>query len=270
MGHIGIVKWFADRLRKLDRIYNWPAVAIAAFIIIFWQLGGDAGILPESSFGTPLAISEEFWRFGSSGELWGHLSASLFRAAMGFIIGISLGLIIGLLTGALAPVRRALDSILTLLYGFPKIALLPLLIIILGTGDTMRIVLIAIVSFFPMWLNSAAGVRAIDEFMIRVAKNFGANNWQVITKVAIPSIIPYAIAGAKYSAGIAIHLIVIAEMIAADKGIGYLVWLAGAAANVPLLFMGIIILVVTAAVVLWLFDVVESRIAPWRVEVQET
>lgn len=261
---------FFQWARQLDQaFYNWPAILLTTALFVLWQIGANAGLISQTSFSAPLAILDIFWKLGSSGELWKHLSVSLYRILSGFLLGASLGLVTGLLTGWFSSVHRTLAPLLSTLYGFPKIALLPLMIIALGTGDKMRIVLIAVVTFFPMWINTDSGMRDVDDLLIRVAKNFGARERQIITKVALPYIVPYVIAGLKYSAGLALHLIVIAEMVNANSGVGYLVWFSGTTFNVPQLFTGIFTLIILSAALLGLFNVIERRVAPWRLGMGE-
>lgn len=250
-------------------VYNWPAVAIIVVLLAVWEWGVFAGFISRVNLAPPSAVLGAFWGMVASGELWSHLGISIYRVGVGFLIGSAIGTVVGMLTGWFNPVHRSLEPILTALYGFPKIALLPLFILLLGTGDPMRITLIAIMAFFPMWINVHAGVRDVDPLLVRVSQNFGANQRQILTKVALPYIVPYLVAGLKFSAGLAVHLIVIVEMVAAKQGIGYLVWLSGSTMNTPLLLMGIVVLTVLTMAVLGAFNVVEKRIAPWRTEIAE-
>ena len=252
-------------VKRLDAAYyNWPAIIVALLFFICWQLAADAKMISQANFSTPLAILQVCWKMAITGELTKHIGISLYRILIGFSLGAFLGILTGLLTGSFPQIHRTLAPLLTALYGFPKIALLPLMIIALGTGDVMRITLIAIVTYFPMWINTEGGVQEVDELLIRVAKNFGASEKQILTKVAVPFIIPYIIAGLKYSAGLALHLIVIAEMINAQSGIGYLVWFSGTAFNIPQLFTAIFVLTGLSALLLGLFSAVERWIAPWK------
>lgn len=255
----------AARLRQLDRIFcYWPAVMIAVIFFLSWEWGVSARVISRTNFSMPSEILRMLWRLGSTGELWKHLSISLYRILLGFGIGSLLGLTMGLLTGWFPTAHRICGPLLSVLYGFPKIALLPLMIIALGTGDKMRIVLISIVTFFPMWITADSGVREVDDLMVRVAENFGASERQVLVKVVVPYIIPYVISGLKYSAGLALHIIAIAEMVNATSGIGYLVWFSASTFNMPQLFAAIFILVALSAILLGIFNIIERWAAPWR------
>ncbi len=257
-------------LKLVNRfIYNWPAAAIVVVAFALWEWGIQQGFISRVSFAPPSAIFATFSKMLASGELLGHLGVSLYRVGAGFAVGVAVGTTAGMLTGWFSPVRRSLEPIFTALYGFPKIALLPVMILVLGTGDPMRITLIAIMAFFPMWINVHAGVRDLDPLLVRVALNFGASQRQVLSKVALPYVVPYLIAGLKYSIGLALHLIVIVEMVAAKQGIGYLIWFSGTTLDTPLLLMGILVLVVLTVAILGLFNYAERRVAPWRLEVAE-
>jgi NitT/TauT family transport system permease protein len=263
---ISIIKT-ANYLRQVNKaLYYWPAFVVAVVFFSAWQLGSEFKIIPEATIASPMDILHAFQELVKTGELWMHIKISLYRIIAGFLFGSAAGMVVGVFTGWFPALRRTLNPILSVFYGFPKIALLPFLIIVLGTGDTMRIVLLAIMTFFPMWINTEAGVLEVDKILVNVAKNFGANEWQVITKVAVHCIVPYIVAGLKYSAGLAIHLIVIAEMINADKGIGYLIWFAGATFDTATWFLGIFILIFFSVILLGFFNMLERWALPWKSE----
>ena len=149
-------------------------------------------------------------------------------------------------------------------FPIPKIALLPLLILWLGIGEPSKIAVIALGVFFPMAINTYAGVRQADPLLVRAAIAFGAGRWSVIRKVILPSALPMIFAGLKLGAGTALLLLVAAEMIAADSGIGFLVLHAGNIMDTTKLMVGIVCLSLLGVLSHWLLTRGERLAVPWR------
>jgi NitT/TauT family transport system permease protein len=149
-------------------------------------------------------------------------------------------------------------------FPIPKIALLPLLILWLGIGEPSKVAVIALGVFFPMAINTYAGVREADPLLVRAAVAFGAGRWSVIRKVILPSALPMIFAGLKLGAGTALLLLVAAEMIAADSGIGFLVLHAGNIMDTTKLMVGIVVLSLLGLLSHWALARCERLAVPWR------
>jgi NitT/TauT family transport system permease protein len=149
-------------------------------------------------------------------------------------------------------------------FPIPKIALLPLLILWLGLGEPSQVAVIALGVFFPMAINTAAGVRQADPLLIRAAAAFGARRWSVIRKVILPSALPMIFAGLRLGAGTALLLLVAAEMIAVESGIGFLVLHAGHIMATTKLMVGIVLLSLLGVLSHWGLARLERLAIPWR------
>ena len=171
-----------------------------------------------------------------------HLGASLQRLAWGFVIGSVLGIAIGVAVGFFAVAEAIGTPLIAATFPIPKIALLPLLILWLGLGEPSKIAVIALGVFFPMAINTYAGVRQADPLLIRAAVSFGAGRLSVIRKVVLPSALPMIVAGLRLAAGTALLLLVAAEMIAVESGVGFLVLHAGNIMATTKLMVGIVVL----------------------------
>jgi NitT/TauT family transport system permease protein len=197
-----------------------------------------------------------------SGQLFVHVGASLRRLVLGFA-GRAAGVAVGVLTGFFEGGGRR-PALIAATFPIPKIALLPLLILWLGIGEPSKVAVIALGVFFPMAINTYAGVRQADPLLVRAAVAFGAGRWSVIRKVILPSALPMIFAGLKLGAGTALLLLVAAEMIAADSGIGFLVLHAGNIMDTTKLMVGIVVLSLLGLLSHWALARCERLAVPWR------
>jgi NitT/TauT family transport system permease protein len=149
-------------------------------------------------------------------------------------------------------------------FPIPKIALLPLLILWLGLGEPSKIAVIALGVFFPMAINTFTGVRQADPLLVRAAVAFGAHRWSVVRKVVLPSALPMIFAGLRLGAGTALLLLVAAEMIAVESGIGFLVLHAGNLMQTTKLMVGIVVLSLLGVLSHWSLGRLERLAVPWR------
>jgi NitT/TauT family transport system permease protein len=199
-----------------------------------------------------------------SGQLFVHVGASLRRLVLGFAAGAAAGVAVGVLTGFFSRADAVGQPLIAATFPIPKIALLPLLILWLGIGEPSKVAVIALGVFFPMAINTYAGVREADPLLVRAAVAFGAGRWSVIRKVILPSALPMIFAGLKLGAGTALLLLVAAEMIAADSGIGFLVLHAGNIMDTTKLMVGIVVLSLLGLLSHWALARCERLAVPWR------
>src|SRR6266700_3621224 len=180
---------------------------VFAIVLAAWQAAGSLGLVSALFLPSPLAIVRALWRLAASGELWAHVSVSLVLIGAGRIIGIAVGLF------SLA--RAAGLPIVSALFPIPKIALLPLLILWLGLGETSKIATIALGVFFPTVIAVYSGVDQVPKNLIHMAQSFEVPFLAIVRKVIWPGALPNIVAGFRISAAIALLLVVSAEMIGA-------------------------------------------------------
>lgn len=156
-----------------------------------------------------------------SGELIGDASSSLYRVASGFMIGMGLALPLGLMMGANDAIYRLFNPLIQVLRPIPPIAFIPLSILWFGLGNPPAIFLIAIGAFFPVLMNTIAGVRQVDGIYIRAARSLGAGQWTMFRRVMLPAAMPYILAGMRIGIGTAFIVVIVSEMIAVNNGLGY-------------------------------------------------
>jgi NitT/TauT family transport system permease protein len=204
-------------------------------------------------------------RMIADGSMPYHLGITLLRIFVGFALAALCGIVLGVLMGMSRTVARVADVWIAALYPLPKISLIPLLIIWVGTGEAYKIVISAISAFFPIVISTYSGIRQTDRGLIKAAKDLGANARQIQLKVVIPGAIPSIFAGLHLGMGIAIILVVAAEMIGGSSqgGMGWLLISSGQVMETEKVFASLIVLAVVGAVVIKLQQWIDRRVAPW-------
>jgi NitT/TauT family transport system permease protein len=177
-----------------------------------------AALLPAEAH-DPAAGSRLAWLF--SGELVADAGSSLFRVVVGFLLGTALALPLGLVMGASARVHGLVNPLLQVLRPIPPIAYIPLAILWFGLGNPPAVFLIALGAFFPVLMNTMAGVRQVDDIYIRAARNLGAGRGTLFRRVMIPAAMPFILAGMRIGVGTAFIVVIVSEMIAVNDGLGY-------------------------------------------------
>ncbi len=233
-------------------------------LVAAWEIVARLGWVPVLFLPSPLGVLREGWDMTVSGELVVHVGASLRRLVLGFALGGAAGVIAGTAVGFFAVAEAIGSPLIAATFPIPKIALLPLLILWLGLGEPSKIAVIALGVFFPMAINTYAGVRQADPLLIRAAVAFGAGRWSVIRKVILPSALPMIFAGLRLGAGTALLLLVAAEMIAVESGIGFLVLHAGNIMATTKLMVGIVLLSLLGVLSHWALARLERAAVPWR------
>jgi NitT/TauT family transport system permease protein len=254
-----------DRTRFLvRRDHPWGRIAAVVAVVALWEALARAGWVPVLFLPSPLGVLREGADMAASGELAMHLAASLRRLVFGFLIGGGLGVVVGVTVGFFSLAEAIGTPLIAATFPIPKIALLPLLVLWLGIGEASKIAVIALGVFFPMAINTYTGVRQADPLLVRAAVAFGARRWSVVRKVLLPSALPMIFAGLKLAAGTALLLLVAAEMIAVESGIGFLVLHAGNVMETTKLMVGIVVLSLLGIGSHWALTRLERAAVPWR------
>ncbi|WP_084224347.1 ABC transporter permease subunit [Stenoxybacter acetivorans] len=194
-------------------------------LLILWQLIASFHWLPEAylnNISSPWAVIQAGYTLSVSGELLHHLAVSAARALVGLLIGGALGLGLGLLTGTIPALRVLLDNTLQMLRNIPHLALIPLVIVWFGIDETAKISLVALGTFFPIYLNTYHGICNVDKSLLEMAKSYGVQGWPLFRQVILPGALPSILVGLRFSLGIMWLTLIVAETISAGSGIGYL------------------------------------------------
>ena len=229
---------FATLVQLLHSATPW-LVPIA--LLALWQLAAEIGWLSSRILPEPLAVARAFWALAASGELWTHVRTSLGRAITSFIIGGGLGLLLGLLTGSFRSAETLLDTTLQMVRNIPALALIPLVILWFGIDETAKLFLLAVGVFFPVYLNTFHGIRATDAGLIEMARSYGLRGWPLYRDVILPGALPSILVGVRFSLGLVWVLLIVAETISAQAGIGYMTMNAREFLQTDVVLVGILL-----------------------------
>ena len=254
----------ARRLLTKRNFELFLSVISPIMLLLLWQFGASVGWIDTRFFPSPAAIFQEAYAMILSGELWTHFSISLQRIAIGYVIGAVPGVLIGLAMGLFGPIRAIIQPLIDATFPIPKIAVLPLFIMVFGLGETSKYAIIATAVIYLVLINTVAGVRNIDKIYLDVGKNFSLSNWMMFTDVALPGALPLVVAGLKIGMGIALLVIVSAEFVGARSGIGYLIWTSWQVFQVEKMYVGLLVSAVLGFGSAILLNYLERVIIPWK------
>ena len=237
---------------------------LGTLIAGLWQWG--AGRVFDVFFlSSPAAILQRLWQWVSTGSIFAHLWATLYATLAGFFIGSAIGLLMGIWLGRSKFMHRLLDPYLSALNALPKVALAPLFVLWFGIGIESKIALAAMLVLFLVFLNTYTGVQEVDQDLIDTARLMKATKRQVLTKVIIPSAASWVFASLKISVPYALIGAVLGEMIAANRGLGYLVQFSGAQFDTAGVFAALVVISLVAVFMNWIVDLFQRRAERWRV-----
>lgn len=243
---------------------RFVGLAVFAVLLIIWEVGSRTGIISELVLPAPSQAFAAFMELVNSGNLQKHVGASLQRLVIGFSAGSVLGLIVGTAIGLSSYARAGLAPLVSAIFPIPKIALLPLFIIWFGIGEGSKVATILFGCFFPTVIATYGGIDSVDRTLIRMGQSFGLSRWEIVRKIVLPAALPAILSGMRISASIAIILLVAAEMIGAEYGIGAYVLLAGNLMSTDQLIAGVAILSMLGLIVSWLITRAEKAFLGWR------
>jgi len=239
-------------------------VTLGIILLLLWQ--GVSGRLIDNFFiSNPVDVGTRLAGWIKDGSLFVHIWATVYATVMGFIVGSVGGVLLGVWLGVSPFASRLLNPYLSALNALPKVALAPLFVLWFGLGIESKIALAAVLVLFLVFLNTYAGVREVDQDLIDGARLMKATRAQVITKVIIPSATSWMFAGLKISVPYALIGAVLGEMIAANRGLGYLVQFSGSQFDSAGVFAVLLVIALLAVVLNFLVEIVQHRMQQWRV-----
>jgi len=237
---------------------------VFAAILAFWELGSQTGFISGLVLPAPSEAFSALRELVESGMLMVHLSASLKRLIIGWVCGSVLGIFVGLMIGLFPLARAGISPLVSAIFPIPKIALLPLFIIWFGIGEGSKVATILFGTFFPTVITTYGGVDNVDRNLIRMGQSFGLSWYSIVRKIILPGALPAILSGCRISASIAIILLVAAEMIGAEFGIGAYILLAGSLFATDQLLAGVAILSTLGLIVAWIIGRAEKYFLNWR------
>lgn len=243
---------------------RWVGFAVFAVLIALVEWGTRAGWISPLTLPRPTDVLAVFVGLYRSGLLFTHLVPSLTRLVVGAALGIGAGIAVGIFIGLFSYVRAGLVPLVAALFPIPKIALLPLFVIWFGIDEGSKYALIALGSFTPAVVATYGAVDNVDRTLIRMGQSFGLSWRSIVRKIVLPGAMPGILSGVRVSVAIAIILLVAAEMLGAEHGIGAYILEAGSLYDLNRLFCGVAILSVIGILSSAVIEIVERRLLRWR------
>lgn len=230
---------WAAVLRDLgQRLLPW---VVPVGLVALWQIASSLGWLSTRVLPAPSEVLKAAWTLSASGELWTHVKVSAGRALAGLAIGGGLGLAFGLLTGSVKFFETLLDSTIQMVRNIPALALIPLVILWFGIDETAKLFLIAVSVFFPIYINTFHGIRNVDPGLIEMGRTYGLTRWQLYREVILPGALSSILVGLRFSLGLMWVILIVAETISAQAGIGYLTMNAREFLQTDIVLVGILL-----------------------------
>lgn len=215
------------------------ALLIPTAVIACWLFMGSTGRINQALMPTLPKMLKTAWKLICSGSLWRDICVSLVRVLRGYLVGAILGVVLGTLMGLFAPVRNILNPVVSILRPIPMMALIPLFILWLGIGESCKTALIAVGTFWSVLLNTIQGIQSVDPKLVEVSTILEKDRLTVFNKVYLPSALPSIITGLRLGMGVAWGCVVAAEMLAASKGLGYMLMFSREMARPDKLMVGV-------------------------------
>ena len=240
------------------------SIASPVVLLLLWELASRSGMVDARFFPAPSGVFLALAKGLMGADLWGHIGISLSRIVIGFLIGAVPAVMLGLAMGLSAVIRAIVQPLVDATFPVPKLAILPLFILIFGLGEGSKYMVLAVAVFFIVLVNTAAGVKAIDRTQLEVGASFGASRTMMFFDIALPGALPFILSGLKLGMNVALLVIVAVEFTGASSGIGYLIWNSWQVFKVEQMYVGLVVTALFGFGFAGLFAVVERFTMPWK------
>ncbi|RTQ93010.1 aliphatic sulfonate ABC transporter permease SsuC [Lysinibacillus telephonicus] len=248
-------KWYNNRLVP----WILPVVTI-----ILWQLLVQYKIVTTTLLPSPLEVVEAAIKLSKSGELQEHVYISTQRALIGFAIGGIIGFILGLVNGTVVFFERTIDTTIQMIRTIPHLALIPLVILWFGIGESAKIFLVALGVMFPIYINTFNGIKNVDRKLIEMGSVYGLSRNKLFTNIILPGALPSILVGIRYALGVMWVSLIVAETIGADSGIGFLATSAREFMQMDIIVLTIVLYAILGKLSDLIAKLFEHRLLKWH------
>jgi NitT/TauT family transport system permease protein len=252
--------------RKETLIINSSRIMLIVWLLAVWQFISGRYVDPLF-ISSPLAIANQFVAWIGDGTLWLHTSITLQETLLGLISGIVSGILIGFLFGIEQTLAKLFDPFISALYSIPKIALAPLFILWFGIDIEMKVIFTAITVFFLVFFNTLAGVRNVDQNLIDAVRLMGGKRRDIMLKVIVPSATGYMLTGIHIAIPYALIGAVVAELIASNRGLGYLIDSSATSFNTAGVFAALLVLTIIGSMLNAVVNFIDRKTSRWKAEI---
>lgn len=245
------------------RLQSWLGPGVLLVLVLLLELATRTSWIDPVLVPPPTAVAQRLFAVVTAGSIFEPLGRTMYLLVLAYTMGCMLAIVLGVLMGRFRPVHGLLEPLVEVLRPLPKPALLPPLMLFLGLGDTMKITAVALGVFFPVLINTIQGVRGVDPVMVDTARTFQHSRAALLWKVVLPSAMPLVLSGMRIALGIALVLVVIAEMMAGTGGIGYLIIDLQRSFRIVDMYAWVVILAVLGYALNEVFVRIERRVIHW-------
>ncbi|NJC83884.1 ABC transporter permease [Planosporangium mesophilum] len=252
------------RPRRRTAARRWRRALSPLLIVLVWEAVTRTGLVPDSKLPAPSAVLGAGWRLALDGTLGGHLLDSLTRAAIGLAVGGGLGLVLGAAAGLIRLGDDLIDPPVQMARMLPHLGLVPLLIIWVGIGEPLKISLVALGAFFPVYLNAYAGIRGIDERLVEAARTCGLSALARLRHVVLPGALPSLFLGLRLAFAAGWLSLVVGEQVNAQSGIGFMMMEAREFSQTDVVVLGLLVYALLGLLSDFVLRIAERRALAWR------
>ncbi|HET8562273.1 MAG TPA: ABC transporter permease [Candidatus Binatia bacterium] len=243
---------------------SWGVFVSPIVVALLWEVLVALGVLRANYLPPPSQLGPHLVKLLAGGELWRHLLVTLYRLGLSFMFAVIPAVLLGLGLGMSRSMRLALEPLLNSLYAVPKIALLPLIMLILGVNERSLIFTSTLTSFVQMTVSTTGGVLAVDRTVLEAGKNYGATGWRLFRYVLFPSALPDIFTGMRIGLGLTLVLVIAVELTAAQEGLGAFLWTAGQTFSAKNLFSAFVVIGALGWALTYGLERIANWLMPWR------
>lgn len=243
---------------------EWSGALLPAALVVVWEVLARGGVVDARYIVPPSAVAATLLSEAASGALVAEVAITLQRLAAAFVLAVTAGVLLGFAIAASPFVAALTRPVIDTLYPTPKIALLPLLIIILGLGEAAFVATAFATAFFQITIATVAAIRHVDQQLVEAGRNFGAVGPRLYRRVLLPAAAPAIVSGLRVGIGLCLITLVAVEFVAAGSGLGHLIQLAWQQLNVDVMYAGLVVSGLLGHAISLAFRAAERRLFPWQ------
>jgi len=243
--------------------YTLLGIGVPVVLLSLWQVAAMARWIDPVLYTPPIRIVESAVEYLSAGRLWGDIGATFTRIVVGFAIGATTGIAVGAMTGTSRILRAALEPTLSALYVIPKLALLPVFIVMVGLGDPPLLLIVTITVFFYMWIYTMEAFSGIADGYLDAARSLNAGRFRTFTRVMFPAVLPQVFVAARVAITAAVLVIVASEMTVGNTGLGYVIFNSRALFLNDQMYVGILLVSIMGVVLALVISRLGRLLTPW-------
>ncbi len=250
--------------RRSRQLRATTGLILPAVLLVLWEVASRIGIFPPNLLPAPSAVAGASGELAASGELFEHITVTLARVAIGFLLGALVATLLGAVTGYSRSVHQLLDPLLQALRNIPSLAWVPLFILWLGIGETSKVALIAVGVFFPVYLNLMTGIQAVDRKLVEVGRIYRFSRWKLIRRIFLPATLPYYMVGLRSGLGLGWMFVVAAEIMGASSGLGFLLVDGQTTGRPTVIITSILLFAILGKLTDMLLEAIGRRLLKWQ------